>query len=117
VIIDQDMIDAGGFPCSRGWWERFMPDGGWVKVTVHRDGIFVTLTPDPGREDELAAWIALFPRLACAVIPPGEAPYDVAGALALLDDTDRRITPERVAERFRDLTGTTEGASGGDTTT
>jgi hypothetical protein len=86
IIIDQDLIDVAGFPCSRAWWERFMPEGMPVTVTTRPNG-FVTLEAG-ARGDELAAWIRrLFPRIACAIVPEEEAPYDVTAAL----DTLRRI--------------------------
>jgi hypothetical protein len=75
MIIDQSAVDAGSFPRSQRW-EQFIPT--WVTVTVRPDGFVVLSTPAP--EETLRKWIDQFPRIACAVIPPDEAPYGTGGS-------------------------------------
>jgi hypothetical protein len=74
MIIEQSRADAGGFPHTQAWWQRFMPC--WVTVTVRDDGyVILDPGPEPDHAAELQEWIDQFPRIACAVIDDDDAPY------------------------------------------
>jgi len=102
IVIDQALITYHQFPRGQAWWDVFVPP--WVTAVVcGPDGTFVALdTPDSTRRASLAPWIRQFGRLACAVIPAGEAPFTVtsravAARLALPNpyaDRDDERSPE-----------------------
>lgn len=76
IFIDQDLIDAPAFPRNQAWWDRFIPQ--WAAALLCAHNFIVLDTDTDTRRLGLARWIGQFPRIACAIIPGGEAPLDVA---------------------------------------